>query len=185
MQAADPTPKSSDIPAGSIDVKPRTSLVPQDQLVRFYFPRSMDMPSQKLGDAAFDLPTAESYVLKHGPNIIDTKLSIHFPPGVKGHLKMRSGLSFKRDIWISLQGGVLDNGYRGNVHIMVFVHRIAVNGVEVPEIPISVGERLFQIEPEAMPGYVVPGPLALEYCVGAAPTDTARGTAGFHSTGQA
>lgn len=178
------------LPAGSVEVKPKTQPTEwlgakwgTSTIVEFYFPQTMDKPSQKKDDAAFDLPTAKPYVLRRGKNIIDTGLSIRFPPGVKGHLKLRSGLSFKRDIWVSLQGGVLDNGYRGPVHIMAFVHSMTLNGVEVDEIPIALGERLFQIEPETMPGWMIPGQLSIEYHVGAAPTDTDRGTDGFHSTG--
>ena len=64
------------------------------------------------GDAAFDLRAGEEIVIKPGEkSIIGTKLIISIPKDYVGLIWDRSGLAAKNEI--TVLGGVIDSGYRG------------------------------------------------------------------------
>src|SRR3954468_1758952 len=67
------------------------------------------------GDAAFDLCAVESVTIKPNERIqVGTGIAMEIPDGYVGLIWDKSGLSHK---WgIKSFGGVIDSGYRGEIH---------------------------------------------------------------------
>jgi dUTP pyrophosphatase len=68
------------------------------------------------GDAAVDLFTVEAVTIEPGEwKTIPTGLAMELPPGYVGLVWDKSGLSHKYAL--KSLGGVLDSGYRGELHV--------------------------------------------------------------------
>ena len=116
--------------------------------------------------AGFDLAAAGSAVIAPGARaLIATDLQLAVPEGTYGRIAPRSSLA---KCSVSVDGGVIDGDFRGNVHVIV------VNGGVAP-FTVSVGDRVAQLILEKI---CVADAVEVD-CLGA----TARGSGGFGSTG--
>ena len=119
------------------------------------------------GAAGYDLYTPEGFTIQPGESvIIDLKIKLHIPGGYYGKIESRSGLGFRHGI-IAF-GGVIDSDYRGTVKIKLF---------HLGQEPLTVapGDRVAQMVLNPHASFLVV-PVA-------AVAPTARGEAGFGSTG--
>lgn len=93
------------------------------------------------GDAGFDLyfqnipDLTALYIRPHSTVKIDTGISIELPPCTYGLIADRSSMGSKG---IKVMGGVIDNGYRGN--IIVCLCNLTPN-----DITVSPGNKIAQL----------------------------------------
>ena len=122
------------------------------------------------GDAGLDLTAAEDVRLAPGERAsVGTGLAIALPPGTAGLVVPRSGLAARAGLSIVNAPGLIDEGYRGEVRVLL------INLDPVQPIEIARGERIAQlvITPVATPAIKEVPSLP----------ESARGTDGFGSTG--
>ena len=73
------------------------------------------------GAARYDLSAAHDCVIPaKGKGIVKTGLTITFPSGMYAQIAHRSGLAVKK--FIDVGAGVVDQGYRGEVGVVLFNH---------------------------------------------------------------
>ena len=122
------------------------------------------------GDAGYDLRAAEASTLGPGERgSVGTGLAVAIPAGFAGLVLPRSGLALRHGISLVNAPGLIDSGYRGEVRVLL----PNTDGSE--QFEVAVGDRIAQL-------VVVrhePGELEEVDSLDA----TARGTAGFGSTG--
>jgi len=124
------------------------------------------------GDAGFDLKSARMYYLRpKGVQVVSTDLAIRVPAGTYGRIAPRSGLARKQ---IDVGAGVIDANFTGAVDIVLYNHG------EEPLL-IRTGDRVAQLicEKIAHPNLVQVDCMNVD-CM----NETARGAAGFGSTGE-
>ena len=121
------------------------------------------------GDAGMDLCADETRVLLPGERAaVSTGLRIALPAGTEGQVRPRSGLSIKHGITVINAPGTIDEGYRGEVKVLL----------------VNLGHEPFEITPGMRIAQLVIAPVLRVAIVEAAVSDcTARGTGGFGSTG--
>lgn len=118
-------------------------------------------------DAGADLHAVENYVIRPGDRIaVETGLSLAIPSGFYGQIAPRSGLAAKNGIMT--MAGVIDSAFTGPVKVLLF------NSSQNPVV-VSTGDRVAQL-------IILSCSLAGFTPVESLP-DTARGEAGFGSTG--
>jgi dUTP pyrophosphatase len=118
------------------------------------------------GDAGLDLYNLEDLLLEPGQGrTVRTGIAIALPPGYVGLVADRSSLA-KRGL--KSAGGVIDAGYRGEIHIVLW-------NISTAPIALKPGERIAQllILPVATPAPVEHPEL----------DETSRGSKGFGSSG--
>ena len=72
-------------------------------------------------DAGYDLYSAERAIIPPSANkLIKTDIAIELPRGMYGRIADRSSLALKK--MISISGGVIDNGFRGNIGVIIINH---------------------------------------------------------------
>ena len=117
--------------------------------------------------AGYDLRSAYDCIIPaNGKAIVKTDIQIRVPEGTYGRIAPRSGLAAKHHIDVG--AGVLDEDYTGNVGVVLFNHA-------AEEFSVTKGDRIAQLVCEK-----IEYP-ELEECKSL--QDTARGSAGFGSTG--
>ena len=111
------------------------------------------------GDAGADIVTATDMTLQPGERaVLPTGLAIALPPGFAAFVHPRSGLAARAGLGLVNAPGTIDEGYRGEIKVIVINHdtasaltlhrgeRIAqlviqrverADFVEVPELPVS------------------------------------------------
>lgn len=120
------------------------------------------------GAAGYDLYTPEGFTIQPGESvIIDLKIKLRIPEGYYGKIESRSGLGFRHGL-IAF-GGVIDSDYRGTIMIKLF---------HLGSEPLTVdpGDRVAQMVLNPHASFLVIPVAAVE--------QTARGEAGFGSTGK-
>jgi len=118
------------------------------------------------GAAGLDLHSAVALVVPAGGKaLVKTDLAVSPPSGTYGRIAPRSGLALKKHIDVG--AGVVDSDYRGNVGVVLFNF-----GTE--DFPVSHGDRIAQLILERISSAPV---------VERSPRATARGSAGFGSSG--
>lgn len=71
----------------------------------------------KEGDAGFDLRTLRDFTINPGQVInVPTGFRIAIPKGIVGMVCSRSGLASKQSIACLNSPGIIDSGYRGEIH---------------------------------------------------------------------
>ena len=126
------------------------------------------------GAAGYDLFSIDSYVVLPGRRVVvSTGVVINLPPGTYGRIAPRSGLAVKHGL--DTLAGVIDPDYTGEV-------KVVLQNLDVSQpFVIRPGYRIAQLilERYETPDVVeIPGE-----CTGLVDTSTARGAAGFGSTG--
>jgi dUTP pyrophosphatase len=123
------------------------------------------------GDAGLDLASVEEVVLAPGERaLVGVGLAVEIPPGHCGLVIPRSGLAARHGITILNAPGLVDAGYRGEMKVAL------LNTDRHEPFAIAVGDRIAQLVIVAIPDV---RPVAVD-----ALGDSARGAAGFGSTGR-
>ncbi len=121
-------------------------------------------------DAGFDLFAAEAAELGPGQRTaVGTGIAVAIPAGHAGLVLPRSGLARKHGITLVNTPGLIDAGYRGELRVLL------LNTDRAEPFAVEPGERIAQlvIVRHEAPALVESDELG----------DTARGEAGFGSTG--
>ncbi|HHY37303.1 MAG TPA: dUTP diphosphatase [Firmicutes bacterium] len=73
------------------------------------------------GDAGLDLFAVGEVVIPPGEvALVGTGISIELPPGTEGQVRPRSGLALKHRVTVLNSPGTIDQGYRGEVKVLLF-----------------------------------------------------------------
>jgi dUTP pyrophosphatase len=121
------------------------------------------------GDAGLDLFACESATIHPGETrLVKTGISIQLPAGTEAQVRPRSGLALKNSVTVLNTPGTIDEGYRGEVGVILINHGKAPFLVEK-------GMKIAQM--------VVQSVLRVDVAEVAELTDTSRGAGGFGSTG--
>ena len=121
------------------------------------------------GDAGLDLCAAVDLDIPPGATrLVGTGLSLELPPGTEAQVRPRSGLALKHSVTVLNAPGTVDEGYRGEVSVILINHGPAV-------FEVTRGMRVAQL--------VVQPTLAVDVTDSPVLSDTSRGQGGFGSTG--
>ncbi|WP_404786433.1 dUTP diphosphatase [Altericista sp. CCNU0014] len=121
------------------------------------------------GDAGLDLVSIESKNIAPGESqLIRTGIAIELPPGTEAQVRPRSGLALKHQITVLNTPGTIDEGYRGEICVILINHGTQAFQVEP-------GMRIAQMVIASFISVTVEAVDALE--------DSARASGGFGSTG--
>ena len=121
------------------------------------------------GDAGMDVRSVEELVVEPGGRkLVRTGLMMMLPPGYEAQVRPRSGLALKNGVTVLNTPGTIDEGYRGEVGVIL----------------ANLGAEPFRVEKGAKIAQIVIAPCTRAAIVETAEIDeTARGTGGFGSTG--
>ncbi len=123
------------------------------------------------GDGGVDLRAREMVTLEPGGRrLVPTGVAVAIPSGFAGLVLPRSGLALRRGVTVLNAPGLVDSGYRGEVGVIL----VNLGGEAVV---IERGERIAQL--------VVVGVEDQEFVAVEELPTSARGDAGFGSTGSA
>lgn len=121
------------------------------------------------GDAGLDLFSCEHAELQPGSSkVIKTGIVIELPKGTEAQVRPRSGLAAKHALTVLNTPGTIDEGYRGEVGVILINH-----GKE--NFVVEKGMKIAQM--------VIKPVLCVEVQETQELTDTKRGSGGFGSTG--
>ncbi|AWI13065.1 MULTISPECIES: dUTP diphosphatase [Bacillaceae] len=121
------------------------------------------------GDAGLDLFSVEEKIIKPGEfELISTGISLELPPGTEAQVRPRSGLALKHGITLLNSPGTIDEGYRGEVKVMLINH----------------GKKEFKVEKHMRIAQMVVAPVTRMNVIEVEEiSDSVRGEGGFGSTG--
>ncbi len=121
------------------------------------------------GDSGMDLYSIEDKVINPGETtLVKTGLTIQLPPNTEAQIRPRSGLALKNSITVLNTPGTIDEGYRGEIGIILINH----------------GKEPFVVTRQMRIAQMVIKPtLTVEIIEVNELTDTSRNTGGFGSTG--
>ena len=123
----------------------------------------------RVGDAGLDLFAVKALSIAPGASaLVPTGIAIELPPGTEGQVRPRSGLALKHAITVLNTPGTVDEGYRGEVGVILINHGQTMFAVEA-------GMKIAQL--------VVTARIQVEVAEVAALQDSERGAGGFGSTG--
>jgi dUTP diphosphatase len=122
------------------------------------------------GDAGLDLFAVKPLVIEPGRSaLVPTGIAIELPPGTEAQVRPRSGLALKHAITVLNTPGTVDEGYRGEVGVILINH----------------GQTAFSVEAGMKIAQMVVSPRIQVSVVEVAElSDTQRGAGGFGSTGR-
>ena len=120
-------------------------------------------------DAGLDLHSAVDLDIPPGETrLVGTGLALELPPGTEAQVRPRSGLALTHSVTVLNTPGTIDEGYRGEVGVILINH----------------GRRVFEVRRGMKVAQLIVQPtLAVEIVAVDALSDTPRGTGGFGSTG--
>lgn len=122
------------------------------------------------GDAGLDLYSIEEKVIKAGESaLIGTGIQIELPVKTEAQIRPRSGLALKHSITVLNSPGTIDQGYRGEIKVILINH----------------GKEDFKVEKHMRIAQMVIAPVLqvnLEQTKNLSDTDRAKG--GFGSSGK-
>ncbi len=121
------------------------------------------------GDAGMDLCADEPYILHPGEwAAVATGLRMRLPQGYEGQVRPRSGLAAKFGVTVLNAPGTIDEGYRGEVKVILINH----------------GKEPFKVTPGMRIAQLVIAPVQqITVEAGTVDDETVRGTGGFGSSG--
>ncbi|MGI6539007.1 MAG: dUTP diphosphatase [Caldicoprobacterales bacterium] len=121
------------------------------------------------GDAGLDLFSIEEAVLSPGDSkLIRTGIKIELPKGTEAQIRPRSGLALKHQITILNTPGTVDEGYRGEIGVIIINHGKA-------DFQVKKGMKIAQM--------VIKPVLHVEIEEVSRLTNSQRGEGGFGSSG--
>ena len=122
------------------------------------------------GDAGLDLSSAVDLDIPPGETrLVGTGLAIELPPGTEAQVRPRSGLALRHSVTVLNTPGTIDEGYRGEVGVILINH----------------GGTVFQVRRGMKVAQLVVQPrLEVEVVAVDALSETPRGATGFGSTGR-
>ncbi|WP_448562490.1 dUTP diphosphatase [Trichothermofontia sp.] len=121
------------------------------------------------GDAGLDLFASAEVFLQPGESaLVPIGISIQLPPGTEAQIRPRSGLALKHQITVLNSPGTIDEGYRGEIGVILINHGRNPFKVEV-------GMKIAQM--------VIQPVLRVNVEASEELSHTARGEQGFGSTG--
>ena len=140
------------------------------QVKRLPHGKGLDLPAYATsGAAGMDVLSAEEVTLAPGrPHAVATGLALAIPDGFEIQVRPRSGLALKHAITVPNAPGTIDSDYRGELKIILVNH-----GSEA--FAIARGDRIAQL--------VLAPVVRARWDEVDTLDDTARGAAGFGSTG--
>ncbi|MFN8673788.1 MAG: dUTP diphosphatase [Candidatus Sericytochromatia bacterium] len=120
-------------------------------------------------DSGMDLFSVEEKVIKAGETaLIKTGIQIELPPNTEAQVRPRSGLALKNSITVLNTPGTIDEGYRGEVGIILINH----------------GKTDFEVKKHSKIAQMVICPVIRPQIIfDAELSETKRGEGGFGSTG--
>lgn len=120
-------------------------------------------------DAGMDLYSIEAQTIQPGETaLVRTGIAIALPPNTEAQVRPRSGLAAKNSITVLNTPGTVDEGYRGEIKVIMINH----------------GKTPFVIEPKMRIAQMVICPVLHPEVVQVDELgETARGVGGFGSTG--
>lgn len=122
-----------------------------------------------IGDAGMDLIACEDVTLASGGSaLVHTGLAVELPPNTEAQVRPRSGLALKHQITVLNTPGTIDEGYRGEIGVILINHGVS-------EFKVVRGMKVAQL--------VVKPVLSVEIEEISALSSTGRGVGGFGSTG--
>lgn len=121
------------------------------------------------GDAGLDLfANEQAEILPGETHMVKTGIAIELPPGTEGEVRPRSGLAAKHRVTVLNAPGTIDEGYRGEVCVILINHGrqpFAVSpGMKIAQMLVQPVIRVDVVEAETL-------------------SETRRGEGGFGSTG--
>ena len=121
------------------------------------------------GDAGMDVRSVEELTIEPGGRrLVRTGLVMMLPPGYEAQVRPRSGLALKNGVTVLNTPGTIDEGYRGEVGVIL----------------ANFGTEPFKVEKGAKIAQIVIAPCTRAEIVETAEMDeTVRGAGGFGSTG--
>lgn len=121
------------------------------------------------GDAGLDIFSVDDMIIMPGESkLIKTGIQIELPGGTEAQIRPRSGLALKNQITVLNTPGTIDEGYRGEIGIILINH----------------GKQQFHVEKGMKIAQMVIKPvLKVTIKEVVELTDTTRGEGGFGSTG--
>jgi dUTP pyrophosphatase len=124
---------------------------------------------EHLYDAGMDLISIEeTEILPGNSYLVSTGIAIELPPGTEAQIRPRSGLALKHQITVLNTPGTIDEGYRGEIGVILINH----------------GKQTFKVTKGMKIAQMVIAPIVrVEIEEVAQLSDTSRGTGGFGSTG--
>lgn len=122
------------------------------------------------GDAGLDLFAAEEVAIKPGESrLVRTGIAVELPVGTEGQVRPRSGLALKHAVTVLNAPGTVDEGYRGEVGVILINHGKEVftvtKGMKIAQMVVARVERVEVTETRSL-------------------SETRRGEGGFGSTGR-
>lgn len=122
------------------------------------------------GDAGLDLFSNEYAEIGPGRSrLIKTGISIELPPNTEAQIRPRSGLALKHQVTVLNSPGTIDEGYRGEVAVILINH----------------GRETFVVEKGMKIAQMVVKPvISVEVKEVNELSNTQRGAGGFGSTGE-
>jgi dUTP pyrophosphatase len=140
--------------------------------MRLAHARDLPLPAYATeGAAGLDLLAAvegELVLMPGRRHAVPTGIALALPPGIEAQVRPRSGLALKHGVTVLNAPGTIDSDYRGEVTA------ILINHGDTP-LTISRGMKIAQL--------VVASHARVEWSEAATLSATARGAAGFGSTG--
>lgn len=122
------------------------------------------------GDAGLDLYSIDDTIIAPSEiKLIHTGITMELPEGTEAQVRPRSGLALKHGITLLNTPGTIDEGYRGEVGVIVINH-----GKE--PFHIEVGTKIAQM--------VIKPIITCEVLEVESLSDTTRGEGGFGSSGK-
>jgi dUTP pyrophosphatase len=121
------------------------------------------------GDAGMDIRSIEELTIDPGARaLVHTGLVMVLPPGYEAQVRPRSGLALKNGITVLNTPGTIDEGYRGEIGVIL----------------ANFGSEPFKVEKGAKIAQMVIAPCTRAEIVEIDEVDdTVRGTGGFGSSG--
>jgi dUTP pyrophosphatase len=122
------------------------------------------------GDAGLDLCAIEPHVIEPGAAaLVRTGIAVALPAGTEAQVRPRSGLALRHAITVLNTPGTIDEGYRGEVGVILINH----------------GRSPFAVEPGMKVAQLVVSPRLRVDAVEVSDLEaTSRGAGGFGSTGR-
>lgn len=103
------------------------------------------------GDAGLDLYAVEKLVLNPGERgLVHTGIQIELPENTEAQIRPRSGLALKNGITVLNSPGTIDEGYRGEIGVIIINHGqetfIVEEGMKIAQMIVKPVYRVNVIE---------------------------------------